>query len=82
MSAEPAQPGSDSPAPGGLRPYFASEDGRFLLYQGDCLDLMPRFPAESFDMIFADPPYFLSNGGITCHAGRPILPPDSVLTES
>jgi site-specific DNA-methyltransferase (adenine-specific) len=21
-------------------------------------------------MIFADPPYFLSNGGITCHAGR------------
>ena len=23
-----------------------------------------------FDLIFADPPYFLSNGGITCHAGR------------
>jgi len=21
-------------------------------------------------MIFADPPYFLSNGGITCHAGK------------
>jgi DNA modification methylase len=24
----------------------------------------------SFDLVFADPPYFLSNGGITCHAGR------------
>jgi hypothetical protein len=23
-----------------------------------------------FDAIFADPPYFLSNGGITCHAGK------------
>ncbi|HEY4837543.1 MAG TPA: site-specific DNA-methyltransferase [Candidatus Acidoferrales bacterium] len=27
-------------------------------------------PAESVDLIFADPPYFLSNGGITCHAGK------------
>jgi site-specific DNA-methyltransferase (adenine-specific) len=27
-------------------------------------------PEESVDMVFADPPYFLSNGGITCHAGR------------
>ncbi|HCL81749.1 MAG TPA: site-specific DNA-methyltransferase, partial [Nitrospiraceae bacterium] len=25
---------------------------------------------NSVDMIFADPPYFLSNGGITCHAGK------------
>jgi len=51
-------------------PYFESEDGRFRLYQGDCLDLLPRIPAESVDVIFADPPYFLSNDGITCHAGR------------
>jgi site-specific DNA-methyltransferase (adenine-specific) len=29
-----------------------------------------RYPDGVFDMIFADPPYFLSNGGITCHAGR------------
>ena len=26
--------------------------------------------AGRFDAIFADPPYFLSNGGITCHAGK------------
>jgi len=47
-----------------------SKDARFVLYQGDCLELMPKFPPASFDMIFADPPYFLSNGGITCHAGK------------
>ncbi len=52
------------------KPYFQSPDGRFRLYQADCLDLMPRMPSESFDLIFADPPYFLSNDGITCHAGR------------
>jgi len=51
-------------------PWFESPDGRFRLYQGDCLDLMPRMPEATFDLIFADPPYFLSNGGITCHAGK------------
>ena len=44
------------------------------LYQGDCLEVLDalavRHPAGCFDAIFADPPYFLSNGGITCHAGR------------
>ncbi len=29
-----------------------------------------KYPDGRFEMIFADPPYFLSNGGITCHAGR------------
>ncbi len=29
-----------------------------------------KYPEGRFDAIFADPPYFLSNGGITCHAGR------------
>jgi site-specific DNA-methyltransferase (adenine-specific) len=27
-------------------------------------------PDGLFDMVFADPPYFLSNDGITCHGGR------------
>lgn len=52
------------------QPYFESPDVRFRLYQGNCLELMPLMPAETFDLVFADPPYFLSNGGITCHAGR------------
>ena len=29
-----------------------------------------KYPEGRFDAIFADPPYFLSNGGITCHAGK------------
>ena len=40
------------------------------IFQGDCLDILQAVPAESIDLIFADPPYFLSNNGITCHAGR------------
>jgi len=32
--------------------------------------LISKYPKGKFDMIFADPPYFLSNGGITCHAGK------------
>ena len=42
----------------------------FRLFKGDALDIMRDMPAESFDMIFADPPYFLSNGGFTVHAGK------------
>ncbi len=51
------------------------DDPRGLyLYHGDCLGVMDtliaKHPGGVFDMIFADPPYFLSNGGITCHAGK------------
>jgi len=60
----------DVPAPAGVRPYFADQAGRFALYQGDCIELMGLFAPERFDLIFADPPYFLSNDGITCHAGK------------
>jgi 16S rRNA G966 N2-methylase RsmD len=40
------------------------------LYQGDCLEILAAIPENSVDLVFADPPYFLSNGGITCHAGK------------
>ncbi len=44
------------------------------LYRSNCFEFMDmitaKFPEGKFDMIFADPPYFLSNGGITCHAGK------------
>jgi len=46
------------------------ENGNAILYQGNCLDVISALPEASVDMIFADPPYNLSNGGITCHAGR------------
>ncbi len=50
------------------KPYF-SEDG-FTLYNADSLELLESMEAEQFDMIFADPPYFLSNDGVTCKNGR------------
>jgi site-specific DNA-methyltransferase (adenine-specific) len=34
------------------------------------MELLPALGAEKFDMIFADPPYFLSNGGVTCQGGK------------
>ncbi len=56
--------------PSGVEAAFIAEDGRFALYQGDCRQFLPLMPEASVDMMFADPPYFLSNGGITCHAGK------------
>lgn len=49
-------------------PYYNRPN--FSLYLGDSLKLLPLLPSDSFDMIFADPPYHLSNGGFTVHAGR------------
>ena len=40
------------------------------LVQGDCLTVLDAAPAASVDLIFADPPYLLSNGGTTCASGR------------
>lgn len=42
----------------------------YTLYQGDSIALMDQMEAQSFDLIFADPPYFLSNGGFTCKGGK------------
>jgi site-specific DNA-methyltransferase (adenine-specific) len=50
------------------RPCFEDKNARF--YFGDCLKLLELLPDESIDLIFADPPYNLSNGGITCKAGK------------
>lgn len=51
-------------------PYFADLEHGIRLYLGDAMDLLRRARSETFDLIFADPPYFLSNDGISCHAGR------------
>ena len=51
-------------------PVFDDPKRHIRLYQGDCLELLALIPESTVDLIFADPPYFLSNGGITCHAGR------------
>jgi len=51
-----------------IKPYYKQEN--FVLYLGDCLQILKQCPENRFDMIFADPPYRLSNGGFTCHAGK------------
>lgn len=51
-------------------PVFHDARHNIKIYQGDCLEILGKIPADSVDLIFADPPYFLSNGGVTCHAGR------------
>jgi site-specific DNA-methyltransferase (adenine-specific) len=57
-----------------LSPAYRDDAHGIWLYHGNCLALLDaiaaKHPEGCFDMIFADPPYFLSNGGITCHAGR------------
>jgi len=42
----------------------------FNLHHEDCLKILPTFKEKSFDLIFADPPYNLSNGGISCRSGK------------
>ena len=52
-----------------LVPYFKSTDKAFTLLKGDCVELLNQFDFK-FDMIFADPPYFLSNDGISVQSGK------------
>ena len=53
---------------------FGDDDRGIWIYRGDSLvlleQILAKHPNGIFNLIFADPPYFLSNGGITCHAGK------------
>jgi len=53
-----------------MEPYYQKDN--FILYQADSLEFLKELPENSVDMIFADPPYLLSNGGFTCQAGRAV----------
>jgi site-specific DNA-methyltransferase (adenine-specific) len=53
-----------------IKPYFQSDDGYFTLYHGDCFEVIKILDKSSVDMLFADPPYFLSSGGSTCKNGK------------
>lgn len=52
-----------------IKPFYKSNNRDFTIVNGDCFDILSRFDFK-FDMIFADPPYFLSNGGISYQAGK------------
>jgi len=50
------------------KPYYKKP--RFELYQANSLEFLKEFPENSIDMVFADPPYFLSSGTFTCQNGK------------
>lgn len=50
-----------------VSPYY--QDEQSILYLGNALELLKDMEEESIDVIFADPPYFLSNDGISCSSG-------------
>lgn len=52
-----------------LAPFYAAKRKDFALYLGDCREIVHKLDG-AFDMVFADPPYFLSNGGISIQAGK------------
>ena len=52
-----------------IKPYFKSSDKNFNLLHGDTMEILPQFN-HKFDMVFADPPYFLSNNGLSIQSGK------------
>lgn len=52
-----------------ISPYYKSPNRDFTLLHGDCFKLLCEFDFK-FSCIFADPPYFLSNGGISVQSGK------------
>ncbi|MGN1236345.1 MAG: DNA-methyltransferase [Bacteroidaceae bacterium] len=52
-----------------IKSYYKSPNHDFTLLHGDCFRLLREFDFK-FSCIFADPPYFLSNGGISVQSGK------------
>ncbi len=53
-----------------IKPFWQSD--KAMLYHADSMGLLPKFESETIDMIFADPPYFLSDDGISCSGGKQV----------
>lgn len=51
-------------------PYLKTDD--IILVNDDSFKTLPKIKAKSVDVIFADPPYFLSNGGISVSGGKQV----------
>lgn len=54
----------------GLKAYYYNEWS--ALYLEDTFEALEKMFPETVDMIFADPPYFLSNDGISCSGGKAV----------
>lgn len=74
LREEPSAQGETATAAPPARLAWRDDARGLFLYHGNCLELLDRLaerhPSGLFDCVWADPLYFLSNGGITCHAGR------------
>ncbi len=68
ISEETASYGNNGKKP--FTVYYDDPEHSVRLLKGNCIGILQQARENSVDMIFADPPYFLSNGGITCHAGK------------
>ena len=55
--------------PNNVKPVYRI-GSELLLFQNDCLEILPCLPENSIDMIYSDPPYLLSSGGTTCQSGK------------
>lgn len=51
-----------------FKPYFKNKN--FELIKANSLEFLATLKEDSVDMIFADPPYMLSNGGFSCNGGK------------
>lgn len=51
--------------------YFSNDT--FTLVKGDSFTVLKKIEQKTIDMIFADPPYFLSSGGMSCHNGKQVI---------
>lgn len=51
-------------------PFYFDVPNGIKLYNVDTFSFFKNIPDKCVDLIFADPPYFLSSGGITCHSGK------------
>jgi site-specific DNA-methyltransferase (adenine-specific) len=51
-----------------IKSYYQEKE--FSLYYGDALKILKELQNVKFDLIYVDPPYLLSNDGITCESGR------------
>lgn len=68
ISEETASYGNNGKKPFSI--YYDNQEHSIRLLKGNCIEILNQARENSVDMIFADPPYFLSNGGITCHTGK------------
>src|SRR3954471_18038955 len=51
-------------------PGVAARGRGWSVVKSDCIEALEHLPPQSVDLVFADPPYHLSNGGTTCQSGK------------